>query len=185
MAGKKNSFAIRLVITAVALIAFVVVGLVRSVVEYSDDLERLQAFNPHVMGYLAVADQEAAAGEGHVRGKIVIVDAKAREAHAWAQGQLPDELRADQPDDVGTVAVWASEWEHVGDYVDAETGARAGNAYRGRLRVTVVDWPAKTVVVERTFEGSEPVQRKRGDGDDRGGLPTWDALEFLTGLPRP
>lgn len=174
----------RLLIVGGLLVVVVLSGIVRSFIEFSEQDRRLQPFAPLVAGWIGL-DTAPRSPEGPVvRGRVAMVDQDQAVMHDWAHRQLPPALRPDTPEQVGTVALCRPEWRHVGYYENQQSGERSGEAWQGLLHVTLVDPAARQVVAQRTFEGSEPVGQKREAGDADGGLPYFEALEWLAGLPR-
>ncbi len=174
----------RLLVVGGLLVIVVLSGFVRSFIEFSEQDRRLEAFRPLVAGWVALASAPRSAEGPVTRGRVAMVDEDQAVMHDWAHGQLPPALRPDTPEQVGTVALCRSEWRHVGYYEDRQSGERSGEAWQGVLHVTLVDPAAGQVLAQRTFEGAEPVSQKRAEGDADGGLPYFDALEWIEGLPR-
>jgi hypothetical protein len=140
-------------------------------------------FNAKMDEYLA---RPSAGGAGdmdrrpQIKGKVVIVDRKARlldDMH-W---DLSGDLRADTPDEVGTV-VWV-DWgsESVGTYTTGRV------ATISTCTVSVIDFASHTLLARKVFKGAEPpysVQRPKSEkGPIEGPKPTGEILTYLESLP--
>ena len=174
----------RLLIVGGLAVVIVLSGIVRSFVDFAEQDQRLAAFGPQVAGWVALASAPRSPEGPVVRGRVAMVDQDQGVMHDWAHGQLPPALRPDAPGLVGTVALCRSEWRHVGTNEDRQSQERSGEAWQGLVHVTLVDPAAGVVLAQRSFEGSEPVSEKRAAGDADGGLPYFDVLEWIAGLPR-
>jgi hypothetical protein len=115
-----------------------------------------------------------------IKGKVVVVDRKARlldDLH-W---DLSGSVRADTPDEVGTV-VWL-DWgsEAIGSY---NTGRVATIV---TCTVSVIDHASHTVLARKVFKGDEPpyhVSRPKGEtGPIAGPKPTGSIVTYLESLP--
>ena len=91
---------------------------------------------------------------------------------------LPDDLRAADPGEVGTVVWLRWETELVGSY----TGG--GPAWIWKCQVTVIDKSQRALLGEREFRGSDPPQTTANSGGDYGSKPVGEVVNYLTKLPR-
>jgi hypothetical protein len=96
----------------------------------------------------------------------------------WIYFDLPGDLKARKPEDVGTVVQLNWSEQQIGEYDD-----KAG-AFVHLCTVNVVDLAKKQVVASRSFRGGEPPQEKSSSGSAYGSKPTQDIVNFLKGLPR-
>ena len=94
--------------------------------------------------------------------------------------ELPRDLVAWKPEQVGTVVLLGWKREHYGVFSSGDI------AYRILCEVTVVDVGAEMVVGRTTFAGDEPQSSKlQGvEGDLGGRAPVHEIVAWLKGLPR-
>jgi len=136
-------------------------------------------FEPFLGDYTKAVDgadegEEAAAS---LVGKVVVIDRKEQEVDDL-QFDLPEEIRARQPEEVGTV-VWL-DWgrETQGGYTDGTA------AYVQTCTVTVIHREKWEVLGTTVFRGSDPPSFKKGGGSRSGSKPTDEVVRFLAALPR-
>lgn len=113
----------------------------------------------------------------YIKGKLVVVnqsEVKVDDPYF----DLPEDIKALKPEEVGTI-VWVS-YEPV--VVGRYTGGSAGYRYTGK--VTVIDKTAGAIVGRTSFKGGEPPSTKRGSGDAYGSKPTEEIKNYLLSLPR-
>lgn len=121
--------------------------------------------------------KEQAGATPYIKGKIVVVN-KTEVKVDDPYFDLPEEVKALKPEDVGTI-VWVTyEPSVVGRY----TGGSLG--YRYTANVTVIDKASGTIIGRSTFKGGEPPSTKKGSGDAYGSKPSNDIKNYLLGLPR-
>jgi hypothetical protein len=149
-------------------------------VQYLMRSSHLGKFKSHLGEYTAQPSRPAAApASPYVKGKVIPVEFKdgAKDID-WIYWDMPKDLRADNPDEVGTV-VWL-EWsdKQVGEYTDNS------KALVWLCKVSVIDLGAKTLVGQRDFQGSDPPQSDSGSGDVHGSKPTKEIVDYLKNLPR-
>jgi hypothetical protein len=160
----------------VAAIALVVGGFfgVRSIVR----ARAVAPFKPHVAAYLTQpAGAPPADGKAAIKGKVITVDRKGQEVD-YLYFDLPEEMRAGKPEEVGTV-VWL-DWDktQVGQYDDGTPG------YVQTCQVTVIDKGANAVVGKNAFRGGDPPKSKKKSESGMGPKPTDEIVKYLTSLPR-
>ena len=138
--------------------------------------DSVEALKPHLAEYLA-ADKGRTLNshKSHIVGKVVVVDLG---AHDFLRLDLPAELKAMQPGDVGSVAQVTFEAEEVGTYDDGRKG------YRYAAQVSIVDLAKGGVIAAKDFVGTDPPQTKPGNsGDQYGDKPYGEIVEWLKSLP--
>ena len=110
---------------------------------------------------------------------MIVVDTAAKDIDGvWYD--LPDNLRAAKPEEVGTV-VWVT-WGK--DQVDTyENGAPA---YVQTCKVTVIDKQTQTVLWDsQQFRGDEPpMEIDFSASEGSGSKPTEQVVDYLKGLPK-
>jgi hypothetical protein len=116
----------------------------------------------------------APAPRGYVKGKVIPVDLKNNKIDWFYY-----DLRANQPEEVGTV-VWL-EWgeKKVGQY-----GASGGGAFVRTCNVTIIDHAQRLIVGRHYAEGGPPPTTSRRGASQYGSYPTENIVNYLRGLPR-
>ena len=132
---------------------------------------RLAPFKPHLNEYLAFSMVQQ--GEPYVRGKVITIDTR-RKAVDHLYFDLPQELRATQPEEVGTV-VWVNCTSTT--TVVRRVGGSTNNTMEYRCEVSVIDKAASAVVGKQTFEKTSGEQ-----GYEE--VLYGDIASYLAGLPR-
>lgn len=142
-----------------------------------------EAFAASVPEYLSMVPPDtpiADDAEPKLLGKAVVVDKQAEGGGVSAvHGQLPEEIRAESPTEVGTV-VWI-DWKEFqyGRYSATRVG------YRIDAVVTVIDKANKAVLDRVEFEGGLPPETApSGSQHGYGPRPVEQILEYLSNLPR-
>ncbi len=106
----------------------------------------LAPFKPYLSEYLSFSAVQQ--GEPYIRGKVITVDTRSKAVdHLYFD--LPKELRAAQPDEVGTV-IWV-ECTSVTTVI-RRVGGSTNNTVEYRCEVAVIDKAASTIVGKQTFE---------------------------------
>src|SRR5262245_1828947 len=121
---------------------------------------------------------QAFAGQGYVIGKVIPVDMKGSKSIDWIYFDMPNDLRAKKPDEVGTVAQLSWSEDKIDEYTDG------AGAYVHVCKVDVIDLGKKSVVVSQTFRGGEPPMEKSHSGSAYGSKPTQDIVNWLKNMPR-
>jgi hypothetical protein len=157
----------------IAVIALGVLGFFG--VRYLIRSRKLAPFNEQMAAYTAQVSPTPRPGP--LRGKIIPVDVDKKEVDGlyW---DMPEDLRADRPDDVGTV-VWLK-WDKVkvGTY-EGGTAAEAQTA-----DVTVIDRKDWAVTHTTHIQGDDPPRTKKRSETGVGPRPTKQVIDYLKGLPR-
>lgn len=166
-----------------AIIGLVVIlFLVRQIIHE----RKLKPFQGHVSEYESIIDSAVphAGGSGYIRGKVVIVNAREPEENLPARidyrvfFNLPEEMRAKRPDEVGSVV--ALQWgkEIVGSFSDGTT------AHFRTCQVTIVDKEKRQIIGEKFFKGSAPPKSKTRGGSRSGSTPYHEIINYLKDLAR-
>jgi hypothetical protein len=121
-------------------------------------------------------EQETIAGK--VKGKIVLVDIAAGKMDAL-YFDLPDDLRASNPEEVATVGLLLWGKRNVPQPSDF-----VGAAFQQTCQVKVVDWKTKAEIATATFFGTTPYYSRNRNEFVTGSKPDSEVLTFLTGLHR-
>jgi hypothetical protein len=173
------------------VLAFALLGLMAAVPYYLRVVipHRQQAlyqaqFASKMSEYLTLVPADAPVPEEatpYINGKILAID-KTNEvgAPSAVHVALPEELRAQSPEEVGTV-VWV-EWKETrfGTYGDSGIVA-----YRIDADVTVIDAVKKVVIARETFQGGDPPSTApAGGGPGRGPRPVAKIVGYLEQLAR-
>jgi hypothetical protein len=143
-------------------------------------------FKDHVAEYLAAPKpmETPAAPDGQnlaspsrpIKGKIIVLDTKTSEMD-W-DVDLPAELKAGKPEEVGTVVL--TTWAKTHTPPDYDDGTLA---YVQECDVTVIDHASRTVICKQHFRGSEPPSSISNSSEGVGSKPTQDVSNYLKGLP--
>lgn len=136
---------------------------------------KLAPFKEQMAAYTAQPKGEAK--EMPLRGKIIPIDIDKKEVDDiyW---EMPEDMRADKPDDVGTI-VWLK-WgkEQIGTY----TGGSAAEVQT--VVVTVIDKKEGVQTHTTSLRGGNPPQSKKSSQSGVGPKPTTEIINFLKALPR-
>lgn len=120
----------------------------------------------------------------YVNGRMVLIDRATRGIDTLML-DLPDDLRASSPHQVGTV-VWL-DWDarQEGVYVSSRTGKRCGGAFRRSCDVAVIDCRnGPKLVGRKRVLGPEPPHKTDSESDVYGKHPRREIVESLASLPR-
>jgi hypothetical protein len=175
-----NNFLMRRLIgcgVAIAILAVIGIG----VAVYMGVVSMMHAnyaapFKPQMAAYVA-APTGSNMGDP-VKGKIIVLD-KGKQDFDWdVSYDLPADLKASKPEEVGAVVLTDWQKNEVGTYDD---GTRA---YQYTVDVTVVDHARRTVIAQSTFTGSEPPRTIKYSSEGVGSKPTKEVVDYLKGLPR-
>lgn len=129
---------------------------------------------------------EATATNPYVKKRILIVDKDKRRVDTL-QMFLPDDLRARNPEEVGTI-VWLEDSESkAGDYHEEGTGKFTGSGFVRVVEVSLIDRGLHSIISRQRFRGSDPPPKASSAGDERGSYPSAlvkSCVENLRTLPR-
>jgi hypothetical protein len=168
-----------LVILALVLVGGIVFGVIqcnrsrRATAPFVDMVEEARAA-------CAVCFSQGGGSTGaYLRGKVLVVEAETGQAVGLTMADLPEEIRATDPEQVGTlVCAGAVEQEQVGAYKDLEP------AYQLHREFCVYDLQAGSVIGVERLAGGQPPPVKHEDGPASGSDPVRGALiDWLEGLP--
>ena len=165
--------AIIVVLYVIVLIIAVISSGVRSLVRPF----RLKPFAARLSEYTSIPGLKELSGEAYVIGKVITVN-KGENRIDPMYLDLPSDLAASTPEEVGTV-IWL-EWKEyvVGTYTDGAKG------YRITCQVTVIDKVKAAIVGRKTFRGSDPPKFKSGHAPGRGSRPYYAIIDYITTLPK-
>lgn len=137
----------------------------------------LQPFEDYLDEYLNISELEQSLQAPYIIGKVITIDKPKRKID-YIYFDLPEELRATNPEGVGTV-VWLEWGKHVvGMY---EGGA---DAYVRTCDVTIIDKSNAAIVGKQHFVGSDPPRTKSHTGPGYGSKPTQSIVEYIKMLPQ-
>ena len=112
------------------------------------------------------------------------VDVERGTVDAWTYPTLAPTLRAERPEEVGTVALITWGFKRAGIYVDRETNRETGEAFIGTADLTLIDLVDRAVIGRAFFEGEAPAGGLTREGDDRSERPVFKLIPYLEQLPR-
>jgi hypothetical protein len=176
-------------------LAVLLVGLVVGVGLLAKHL-RFGQFQAHIDEYFSLLDripQNLPVEDArYLKGKLLVINARARDIDHDLFMALPDDLKAKTHDEVGSLAVLDCGHNVVGYYStgsDSKSPRGYNNtASREDCSLTVVDMGAPRVSAYRRFTGAEPPAsirvRAGGPGSASGGRPDSDMISYLSELPR-
>jgi hypothetical protein len=140
---------------------------------------RTTALRHHLSEYTSLAIQPDDPGDEKgiiIRRKVVAIDREKNEIDSL-QYLLPDDLRADRPEEVRTVLWLEAGKREVGVY------PRGGKAYQRYTDVKVIDLnqPPKLLIRKRIYGGNPP---ERGSSSNLYGSPPYqEIIDFLRSTP--
>lgn len=147
------------------------------------DLFQLQPFKDRVSEYATVPGLKNRTKSNryptkpYIKGKIILID-KSHNKISNIYYELPEELRATKPEEVGTIVWLKCGRDKVGSYTDGE------DATVITCQVTVIDKSIPIIVNKTKFKGSEPPQVKERGVSGSGEMPTKDIVDYLRSLPQ-
>ena len=169
---------IRLFIMGIALVILLCFGAYWGVMTFLHSTAAAP-FKPHMAEYLAPVKNAGMAGA--VKGKMVVVNKATRDVDWDVFFDLPDDLRAAKPEEVGAV-VWVEYGRELGDLV---YGDEHLPSYVQTCKVTVLDNAGRDVIGSTALQGGPPP--KSIDEHDKEGVgpkPTREVIDYLKSLPR-
>ena len=168
--------------------------------EVSADVE--EAFAGQLDGFGA-ARQSAPTPSAVIRGNLLAIEAFAPRDGRMAvreladspehwrlsrvHGLLSNDLAAESPDEVGTVAQIRCAERATGQYVrqgPGRPGTPDGLAYQWLCRVELVDVDSGRMIHAQSFTGEQPASETIAGGDRHGLRPDESIADWLDGLPR-
>ena len=167
---------IRLVILGVVVVALMGFGAYWGVVTLLHS-RAVAPFKPHMAEYLAPTNGPL--GQGPAKGKMIVLDRKTGDVDWDVFFALPDGLRADRPEDVGTVVLIDWSKEQIDQY---KNGAPA---YRQSAKATVIDHARRAVIGTTQVQGTEPpIEIDSNASEGNGSKPSKEIVEYLKSLTR-
>lgn len=146
-----------------------------TIMDFVQDRQLSSRFGSHIDEYLHIADLKESRQAPQIAGKVITIDKVGNKAdHLYFS--LPEEIRANNPDEVETI-VWLECTERV-----AGTYSSGTKGYRTICDVTIIDKASATIVGRETFYGEAPPQVKSGFGDWHGGRPTGEIVDYIENL---
>jgi hypothetical protein len=141
-------------------------------------------FEPHLDEYLALVSSEGLAVDvsvtPYVKGKAVVVElSDAGPRISEVHRALPAEVRAETPDEAGTLVF--IEWREAlaGPY-----GSTLAKGYRINADVRIIDLPEKTLLGLLEFQGGDPPRAQPREGDGYGPKPIDKIAGYVAGVER-
>jgi hypothetical protein len=115
----------------------------------------------------------------YIVGKIVIVDLNEKKLSGINGNSALDSIRANKPEEVGTIIWIEAGSKGVGQYTD---GAYALQDY---YTVTIIDKSANMILAKKVIEGPPPPSGKTYFGNASGGLPDdADVVKYILSINR-
>jgi len=183
--SEKGKLSVGCTVALAVLAIVIIVGIVVGITESRKKSAAIAPFQAHLSEYITISGLTSEPSpEGqyirgpYIRGKAIIMDTKDNKIDDIFFN-LPDDLVAATPEEVGTV-VWLK-WANVlvGHYTPS-----GASGYKRTCEVTLIDMLEKAVINKKTFTGSSPPSSKTSGGDAYGSKPTGDVIDYLKSLPR-
>lgn len=132
-------------------------------------------FDGYFEKYLAVG-KENLQPKPFRTGKLLVMKTSPDKYGVWLNPMfydLPEEMKANNPDEVSTVVVMDYKKEV---YLDATyEDSHVWNAY-----FTIVDWPSRSIIYRGMIEGEAPEgENQMGEGQ----VPSYELFDFIKALP--
>ena len=172
MANNSGNQGCVVLVIIIALIAGGVYG-VRSCRQGS----QTKPFLSHMSEYTFFPTLKESSSSTGITGKAITID-KIKNEIDDTFFDLPTELKASTPEEVGTV-VWVSCNEHI-----AGTYVSGSKAYVQTCDVTVIEKSTASIVGKRTLSGDQPPQTKSYSGDWHGSKPKSEIVDYIKSLKR-
>jgi hypothetical protein len=164
-----------LVVIGILFIAGLIYGIITNLQQSAD----IKLFQEHIEDYVSIPNQQAISPftESYLTGKVITVDINKNEIDQ-IYFDLPEDLVAKTPEEVGTI-IWLN-WGEVlvGRYTDGAGG------YRIICEVTIIDKANSEIIDKETLSGSDPISVKEGSGNRYGSKPTSEVIDYISTLPR-
>lgn len=178
--SKKNFISVLLVIWTLSLPIIFIYSLFQDPdMNPLNNYEKLKPFESHLSEYTSISGFKNDDGM-YIKGKIIPIDKEPNYSSISYSYyfRLPEELRATQPEEVGTIVLLERSDERVGTYTDG------AGAYVTTIEVTIIDKSIPMIIGRKSFRGENPLSAKYGYGANYGLPPTIEIIDFLKGLPR-
>lgn len=159
-------------------------SLVKSFMQFSKQEAEQGSFDSHLNAYLNSPYTQAEKKLPYIRRKVVIVNTEQRNVDYLAYSKLPDSIRAQKPNEAGTIVLVTWSKQKVGRYEDVETGKDTGGAYRSIAHIRLIDWVSKEILAERDFFGEDPAGGLSREGDFTSQWPVFEIIKYLESLPQ-
>lgn len=161
----------------VAIVTIIWAGISSCRSENQQD-DALKAFEPSLAGYLAAEKAKAPKKiKPRIVGKVVMVNLDEKDFD-HLMFDLPAELRATGPKQVGTVVQTSYVANVVGTYTSGDKG------YQYTAVVKVIDRATGQLLATKRLLGSEPATQKTShSGDNYGSRPSYEIVDWLASLP--
>ena len=155
------------------ILAVVIFAVVRYLVVFEP---RFDLFEVHMSEYTSVANQQP--GAWYVHGKVLPIEMRTNTVEIQTYYELPGNLRATTPEDVGTVLWLDCTTRAVGTYTSG------GAARQWFCDVTLIDLSIPAIIGETSFAGSEPPRTTTKSSGETGSFPAKEIVDYLESLPR-
>jgi hypothetical protein len=178
MVWKKSHIVLGAVLAGTLALTLVIVS-VCLVVRATGRSAHAALFQGHIQEYLSITREQREQGE-YLRGKVIVVNTGDKEVDCDVFFELPSELRAATPEEVGTIVRLKWGTKMVGMYVSGRGSEGAADAQT--CEVTVIDKSIPAIVAWRSFQGDDPPMHFTGART--GPKPVKAVVDFITSLPR-
>ncbi len=155
------------------ILAIVIFAVVRYLVVFEP---RFDLFEVHMSEYTSVSNQQP--GAWYVHGKVLPIEMRTNTVEVQTYYELPGDLRAISPEDVGTVLWLDCTTGTVGTYTSG------GAAKQWVCDVTLIDLSIPAIIGEKSFTGSEPPLTTTKSSGETGSFPVKEIVDYLESLPQ-
>jgi len=178
LSGRRKKPGCWIIVTIVIIV--VVVGIFLGI-RFGCNIVNIQkVFGDHVQEYTVITglNPDFQSENSYIRGKVITVDIGENKIDR-IYFDLPGDMAAKNPEEVGTI-IWLK-WEdvRVGTYIPG-----GGTAYERTCEVTIIDKLEAIIVDKKSFTGTEPPPTMLREGDGYGSKPTDEIVDYLESLPR-
>lgn len=174
------------VLLGLGMVAALVVIVIVLVIRFSVRSDMMAAHEPQLTEYLSLASSVPGPVDGFVKGKLITVDRVANVLDPIFM-DLPDKLRASNPEEVGTVVFLKWDRRDTGLVIGRKVGVKIDPASAERLyeytcSITCVDRKTKQVIAQAKV--SSKLNKDRFVVEDRHEWkPKAQVVAYLNGLP--
>lgn len=139
--------------------------------------KKVKPFETHLDAYMKESKGMEPTPGQKLAGKLITVDINERKID-YLYFDLPDNMRADNPEEVGTIVQLNWGKNQVGEY----TGGKP--AWKQYCFVSVMDKASGKLFFQNVFEGSDPPSTiKSSQSSGSSSKPSDEIVAFLKGLP--
>lgn len=166
------------------VIAFVGYVLIKNFIQFQAQEEQKDVFKPYLKNYISGKYAQEFTNEPYIRSKVLSIDVNDTTVDEFTFTKFPEELRANKPEEIGTLLL--CEWYEVkeGEYYNEETRQKTGDAYRSYANISIIDFKEKKLIYIKNFKGADPLGAFHSDGNFTSMQPMFELVDYINKLPR-